>query len=257
VRVQITVREFLDAIGGNGGPPGLRFAYAGSAAIPARLAAAPPTASVWIVVRPLKDLNAPQPMKMEGGGDDGGYLGEIDSVTPGEEIAGLFDELSRAEQYTHPDGTSFAGEGSRLGESGPELAAIRVSSTKTKAGVVAEPGQVHTHQHHVFPQEQAYARWFRDRGIDVDEWCIDLTPPEHQAQHGGGGWALARKVARKVPDAEWNAGIMKRLFKVELEKQRLSGDVHAKLTPDESLEVAKEFMTDRRIEGVLFRRYER
>ena len=25
----------------------------------------------------------------------------------------------------------------------------------------------------------------KDRGVDVDEWCIDLTPPEHQAQHGG------------------------------------------------------------------------
>lgn len=255
VRVQTTVREFLDAIGSNGGPPGLRFAYAGSAAIPARLAAAPPTAPVWIVVRPLKDLNAPQPMQMAGSGDDGGYLGEIDSVTPGEEIAGLFDELSRAEPYTHPDGTSFAGEGSRLGESGPELDAIRVSSTKTKAGVVAEPGQVHTHQHHVFPQEQAYARWFRDRGIDVDEWCIDLTPPDHQAQHGGGGWALAREVAREIPEAEWNAGIMDRLFDRELRKQETLGDPQTKLTPAEILEEGKRFMAEREVGEVPFRRY--
>jgi hypothetical protein len=61
----------------------------------------------------------------------------------------------------------------------------------------------------VFPQQ--FAKWLRDRGIDIHDWCIDLTPPEHQAQHGGGNWALARDVARKIPEAEWNAGIMDRL----------------------------------------------
>ena len=93
VKLQTTVRDFLDTLGG---PPGFRFAYAGNPAIPPRLASAPPTAPVWIVVRPLKDLNAP--MKMEGG-DRGGPLGEIESVEPGEEIAAMFDEFSSPERY--------------------------------------------------------------------------------------------------------------------------------------------------------------
>jgi hypothetical protein len=50
---------------------------------------------------------------------------------------------------------------------------------------------------------------------------------------------------------------MKRLFRAELKKQRLSGDAHAKLTSDEALDVAKEFMADRGSDGVPFRRYER
>lgn len=184
-------------------------------------------------------------------------LGEIDSITPGEEIAAMFDELSTPEGYMHPAESDFAGEASRLGEGGPEVEAINVSSTKTKAGVVPAEGQVHTHQHHVFPKEPAYAKWFADRGIDVDEWCIDLTPPEHQAQHGGGNSMLARKVAKELPEAEWSAGIMDRLFRVEAQKQRLAGDPHVKLTPEESLEVAKQFMRDRKIDGSVFRRYER
>jgi hypothetical protein len=91
--LQTTVRDFLDMIGG---PPAFRFAYAGNPAIPARLASAPPTAPVWIVVRPLKDLNAP--MKMEGG-DRSGALGEIESFEPGEEIAAMFDEFSSPERH--------------------------------------------------------------------------------------------------------------------------------------------------------------
>jgi hypothetical protein len=93
VKLQTTVRDFLDMLGG---PPAFRFAYAGRPAIPARLASAPPTAPVWIVVRPLKDLNAP--MKMEGS-DHGGALGEIESVEPGEEIAAMFDEFSSPERH--------------------------------------------------------------------------------------------------------------------------------------------------------------
>jgi len=93
VKLQTTVRDFLDMLGG---PPAFRFAYAGSPAIAARLASAPPTAPVWIVVRPLKDLNAP--MKMEGG-DRSGALGEIESVEPGEEIAAMFDEFSSPERH--------------------------------------------------------------------------------------------------------------------------------------------------------------
>jgi hypothetical protein len=96
VKLQTTVRDFLDMLGGPGAPPGFRFAYAGNPAIPARLASAPPTAHLWIVIRPLKDLNAP--MKMEGGDRDG-PLGEIERVEPGEEIAAMFDEFSSPERH--------------------------------------------------------------------------------------------------------------------------------------------------------------
>jgi hypothetical protein len=250
VKLQTTVRDFLDMLGG---PPAFRFTYAGNPGIPARLASAPPTALVWIVVRPLKDLNAP--MKMEGG-DRSGALGEIESVEPGEEIAAMFDELSGADGYTHRADADFGGEASRLGESGPELDALKVSPTKTRAGVVENEGEVYT-EHHVFPKESAYEKWFKDRGVDVDEWCIDLTPPEHQAQHGGGNSTLARNIAKEIPEAEWSAGIMDRLFRVELQKQKLTGDPHAKLTPEECLEVARQFMRDRKLDGYVFRRYER
>jgi hypothetical protein len=43
VKLQTTVRDFLDMLGG---PPALRFAYAGNPGIPVRLASAPPTAPV-------------------------------------------------------------------------------------------------------------------------------------------------------------------------------------------------------------------
>jgi len=154
VKLQTTVRDFLDMLGG---PPAFRFAYAGNPAIPARLASAPPIAPVWIVVRPLKDLNAP--MKMEGG-DRSGALVEIESVELGEEIAAIFEEHSSAEGDTHPE-ASLASESSRLGESGPELDALSVRSRRP-AGVVDEAGQVHVDQHHVFPQQ--FVKWFRDRG---------------------------------------------------------------------------------------------
>jgi hypothetical protein len=95
-----------------------------------------------------------------------------------------------------------------------------VRETNAKAGVVKNPGEVATHRHHVFPQE--YRAWFRARGVDVDEYCIELTPPEHQAPHGGGSWRLARDVAKEIPEAEWSAGIMKRLLAEEQRIQKIS-----------------------------------
>jgi hypothetical protein len=249
VKLQTTVRDFLDMLGG---PPTFRFAYAGNPAIPARLASAPPTTPVWIVVRPLKDLNAP--MKMEGG-DRGGALAEIESVELGEEIAAMFEDLSSAEGHTHPESESFASESSWLGESGPELDTVSVRDTNAKAGVVENPGEVATRRHHVFPQE--YRAWFRARGVDVDEYCIELTPPEHQAQHGGGSWRLARDVAKEIPEAEWSAGIMKRLLAEEQRIQKISGDPHVRLTPDEIIEQGKRFMASRDVGKLPFRRSSR
>jgi hypothetical protein len=252
-QVQTTVHQFLQWFGSGGGPPGFRFAYAAveGGVVPPHIATAPPGAAVWVTIRPLQDLNAPRPMQMTGD------LVEVERVELSKEISDMFDELSGADQYTHPDQTSFAGKGSKLGESGPEVEAIRTSRTKTKAGVVEHEGQVQTDQHHVFPQERVHADWFKDRGVDVDDWCVDLTPPEHQAQHGGGSWRLARRVAKQIPDAEWNAAIMQRLFELEAAKQQLTRNPQAKLSPGEIIDAGKRFMKARRLGEVPFRRYER
>ena len=257
VRVKITVRELLESVGGEG-PPGLRFAYAHATggALPARIASAPPSSAVWVTVRPFKDLNAPAPMQMANRhDDDGGYLGEIEDLELSDEIEAMFNNLDHGEAYSHPDAESFAGESSRLGEDGPELDAVTIRRTRTEAGVVNEPGEVETHQHHVFPQEKA--AWFKARGIDVDEWCIDLTPPEHQAQHGGGGWRLAREVARKHPDAGWNAAVMDRLLKAEARKRLVARDPNIKLTAAEILKRTTTLMTERGLGSQSFRRYSR
>jgi hypothetical protein len=243
VRVRMTAQELIDAIGRGGWPPGFRPAYAG-AAVPAQIAAAPPNASVWLGVRPLADLNAPMQMQGGRGGDD---LLEIESVDLGEEVEQMFGELGQAEH--HGDAAS------RLGEDGPEVQAVTARPTKSSAGVVAEPGQVATDQHHVFPQK--YRAWFRERGIDIDDYCIEMTPPEHRALHGGGDWRLARHVAKEIPEAEWNAGIMKRLLEEEQRIQRISGDPDARLTPDEIVEQAKRFMAARDVGKLPFRRYSR
>lgn len=243
VRVRMTARELMDAIGDDGWPPGFKPAYAG-AAVPARISAAPPDASVWLGIRPLADLNAPMQTQGGRGGDD---LLEIESIDLGEEVEQMFGELGQAE---HPEEAA-----SRLGDDGPEVQAVTARPNKSSAGVVAESGQVATHQHHVFPEE--YRVWFRERGVDIDDYCIELTPSEHQAQHGGGDWRRARDVAKNIPEAEWSAGIMDRLRQVELAKQGVTGASQARLTPEEIIKEAKSFMADRRLGGQPFRRYKK
>jgi hypothetical protein len=249
-RVQTTVHEFLEWFGNGAAPPGFRLAYAAVAGgvVPARIASAPPGATVWVTVRPLQDLNAARPMQMSGTGD----LVEVENVELSKEINDMFDDLSSGEGHTHPESESFASESSRLGESGPELDAVSVRETKANAGVVENPGEVATHQHHVFPQE--FKRWFRDHGIDINDYCIELTPPEHQAQHGGGDPWLARRVAKQIPEAEWNASIMDRLQSAELRKQQLRPG--ARLTPEEILAEGKQLMYDRGVGELPFQKYQ-
>lgn len=68
---------------------------------------------------------------------------------------------------------------------------------------------------------------------------------------------LARRVAKQIPDAEWNAGIMDRLLEQELAKQQLTGNPSAKLTPEEIVDAGRTFMKERQLGEVPFRRYER
>jgi Predicted lipoprotein of unknown function (DUF2380) len=245
-RIRTTAGELAKWFGDGGPPPGLRLAYAstGGGPVLSRIAKAPQDAPMWITVRPLVDLNA-RPMQMEAPRD----LVEIEL---GEEISEMFGELSSHDDIGPGQAT---GESSQVGERGPEVEAMGVRGQR-QAGVVAEPGGQAVDQHHVFPQAPRFAKWFADRGIDVHDYCIELTPTEHQAQHGGGDWRLARKVAREIPEAEWSEAIMKRLTARELRKQqRFSGDPSLKLSREEVIEEGLEFMKRRGLEGARFVRY--
>ncbi len=59
------------------------------------------------------------------------------------------------------------------------------------------------HEHHVFPQE--FRAMFAKRGIDVDDFVVDVDVATHRAIHGGGNWRLARKEW----EGEWNSRILR------------------------------------------------
>lgn len=62
-----------------------------------------------------------------------------------------------------------------------------------------------TPRHHLFPRQ--YRKWFRTRGVNIDDYTIELDRGSHEAMHygeiifGKGGW--------------WNANIMMRLRDLE------------------------------------------
>jgi Predicted lipoprotein of unknown function (DUF2380) len=247
-KIRTTAGELAKWFGDGGPPPGLRLAYAasgGGGPVLERIAKAPPDAPLWITVRPLVDLNA-RPMQMEAPGD----LVEIEL---GEEISDMFGELSSHDDLGPIDAP---GESSQLGGRGPEVEAMGVRGPR-QAGVVAEPGGQVVDLHHVFPRASKFSKWFADRGIDVHDYCIELTPPEHQAQHGGGNWRLARKVAREIPEAEWSEAIMDRLLRREQNVQKVLADPGAKLSKAEIIDEGTEFMRSRGLEGARFVRYGR
>ncbi len=41
-------------------------------------------------------------------------------------------------------------------------------------------------QHHIFPQEQGLARWFRSRDIDIHQFTLVMPASVHKRLHGGG-----------------------------------------------------------------------
>jgi hypothetical protein len=88
----------------------------------------------------------------------------------------------------HSDRSYDALEESQYGpKDAPETKAVHPRNRRV-AGTVENPGDVQINEHHVFPQERRYRKFFEDRGVDVHDFVIDLTPPEHQAQHGGGDY---------------------------------------------------------------------
>ena len=107
-----------------------------------------------------------------------------------------------------------------------------------------EPRAVQTDQHHVFPQE--HIDWFTQRGVDVHDFTIDISLPEHGAQHGGGDWRQARE--------RWNSEIMRLLNAAERNKQAIQGAT-ARLSPREIMQVGQRLMARRGLGGLAFHRY--
>jgi len=255
VRVQTTVREFLESFGG-GAPPGFRLAFAGtSGAIPLRITAALRGARVWITVRPLKDLNAPMQMA---GGDDGGDLVEIENVEPdsgsifdgyGEEASYQDDvadwnaevNSSPADDLVGDIGLAEPEHGGTLSDRrvrhvpennmAPEMAAEHGMSTldESRLDITRNP------RHHTLPQEEI--EFFQARGFsarEIDDFTVELDKLDHEMVHGG-NQSLAR---RHWPEREWNTKLMKRLRDREAIKKTAFGDSpEYNLTRDEILSI--------------------
>ncbi len=100
-------------------------------------------------------------------------------------------------------------------------------------------------KHHVFPQEKR--AWFETRGMkgkdDIDNFTVKLQKAEHQAQHGGGDWQLARKEWTE----EYNRLAMKRLHDAEAAKRIKVKRKSALLNAEEIKHVIFKVMEERGI----------
>jgi hypothetical protein len=104
-------------------------------------------------------------------------------------------------------------------------------------------------QHHVFPQNARAKAWFRARGVNVDEYTVNLHEGEHQALHGGGNWRLGRTWGR-----EWNNEIMRRLRTAENVQIAAGG---GRLTRGQIEAIGRQMMNDYGIGHLPFVPYER
>lgn len=109
-----------------------------------------------------------------------------------------------------------------------------VTDNPHEVWAVAEEGAQLVDRHHIFPQSPAEKAWFAERGIDVDEFTVDLSKLDHQIVHGG-EQTLARK---HWPEHEWRTRIMKDLRAREAQLADEYGIPGRKMTPDEIWEVA-------------------
>ena len=246
VEVRMTVRKFIELIGGGdgGAPPGLKLAYAGAGdgAIPSRIASAPPESNVWVIVRPLKDLDAPQATQRVGDDD----VVELDFEPPEREPS-FGDEASHTEGEA--EGSVEIGERA-LPDGYKDLAehagGVSVRSAR-EAGVVPRAGAEPMDQHHIFPQSGMEVNlpdgtkvfvggraWFKERGIDIDQHCVDLSDFVHDEIHGV-NQSLAQKYWREW---EWRSAISDELAIAEAQQAAMRGDPNYKLTPDKIWTIA-------------------
>ena len=76
--------------------------------------------------------------------------------------------------------------------------------------------EVRDPRHHGFPNEFENADgFFSQRGIDIDEYTVELSESDHQAIHGGGDWRLGREW-----EGEWNRHIKSTIDEFELQENR-------------------------------------
>jgi hypothetical protein len=104
------------------------------------------------------------------------------------------------------------------------------------AGAVPTEGAEPMDRHHIFPQSER--KWFAERGVDVDDFCVDLSDFDHDMIHGG-NQGLASKHWR---EGEWRSDIMDRLDEAERRLKRNLGP-QAKLSRETILEIGHEQMT--------------
>lgn len=103
---------------------------------------------------------------------------------------------------------------------GPEAGAMHVGNAN-QAGVVQPP------QHHVFPQEQR--AWFKARGLEIDQYCVNVDQALHEAIHKLG----------------WNEKVMTLMRDTEKAKGK-------KLTPAEMIAAVRPLMAANQLGALPF-----
>jgi hypothetical protein len=83
----------------------------------------------------------------------------------------------------------------------------------------------------------------RKRGIDIDDFAIEMDEAFHQAIHGGGNWRLAARIGWT---RSWNRNMLTALKDATRRAQ-------GRLTPDEIIKVGREQMEAYGITGKFVR----
>lgn len=96
-----------------------------------------------------------------------------------------------------------------------------------RVGNAQQAGVGRTPRHHVLPQE--FRDWFKARGVDVDQYCVELQQGDHSAIH----------------TMDYNKALMGAM-------QRQEKVVKHKLKPAEILEVARGVMAQFKIDSLPF-----
>jgi hypothetical protein len=104
-------------------------------------------------------------------------------------------------------------------------------------------------QHHVFPQNARDKRWYRERGINVDKYVVNMYEGEHQGLHGGGNFRLGR-----TWEKEWNREIRRRMQDAEYVKMATGG---GRLTATEIEAIGRDMMKDYGIDHLPFQDYKK
>ncbi len=110
---------------------------------------------------------------------------------------------------------------------------VRTHGDAKQSGIVPGPGELNTEQHHVFPKESQYAKFFKDRSLDenkIHDYTISIDEHTHELVH----------VGRDKWDQEWSAAIIKRIA----DEEKIYGRL---LTVDEMVGTARDLMADWRI----------